>query len=167
MASDTPRVSITTPSHVVEGSPFTFTLSVDPEPTTGQSYTVPFTVANASGSPSYLGTVTPSSLSVTLDETNKTASVTVNTLEPSGATTDGTINLQVTDGANYDPRVTVPTPVTVQNKDLMPKVSIAASRATIEEGEAAVFELTAASPNPTANFDAMVQVTRDQLRVRS
>ena len=77
---------------------------------------------------------------MTLNATDKTARIIVNTLEPTGVNTDGTINLQVTDGTNYDPAVSIATPVVVQNKDRMPKVSIAAVNPTIEEGEAAVFE---------------------------
>ena len=53
------------------------------------------------------------------------------------------------------------TGVTIQDKELLPEVSIdLISAATMEEGETAVFELTAASPDPTT--DLMVNVDVEQ-----
>ena len=69
------------------------------------------------------------------------------------------INLQITSDPNYQLASTTPTSVKVQDKDLIPEVSIALiSTAAIEEGETAVFELTAANPEPTSDFNVPVIV---------
>ena len=155
-----PEVSITAPMYALEGVPFTFTVSA-PSLETGDSIDVSYTVADGDSN-SYYGSHTPAMVTLTGD--NKTGTVTVTTNKGGATSADGQIDIQITGGGTtYDAATSTPTSVTIQDEDLLPEVSIdLTSAATMEEGETAVFELTAGSPDPTA--DLMVNVMlRNQL----
>ena len=107
-------------------------------------------------------TLSPAS-PVTLDATNTFHDITFDTHENlTGVNGNGEIHIQIAaDGTNYNPASTMATIVTVQDKETIPEVTIArVSDAMIEEGETAVFELTAGTPGVNANFDATVRVTQ-------
>ena len=166
-----PRVLITAPEYAVEGESFTFTISTTPAPTGADSYTVSYTVGNGvvNGiTHAYYKDHTPAGGTLT---TNTSGTVTINTTTPSHQITvntntelasteaDGQIDLQITGGGTeYKPASDDATSVTIQDKDLIPRVSIdLTSAAMIEEGETAIFELSTATPVTTS--DLMVNVS--------
>ena len=158
-------ISISAPRYVEEGDMVTFTLSATPEPTGTDSVSVSFSV-NHTGSNDYYdeSTLSPSS-PVTLNDANKTRDITFTTL--SGITTnpasgaDGDIEIEITGGGtDYVAASDMATVVTVQDADLIPEVSIARiSPATIDEGETAIFELSAGTPGASSDFKATVEVS--------
>ena len=154
-------VSIDAPAYVVEGESFTFTINATPELSTGESISVMYSV-NHSGTHDYFDAASPAS-PVTLDMNNTKQDITVTTLQnvvdSPGA--DGQIQIQIMDGTGYTPLSTTPTIVTIQDKDRIPEVSIARiGPEMIDEGEAAVFELTAGTPGAATNFPVRVQITQ-------
>ena len=153
-----PEVSITAPEYALEGVPFTFTVSA-PSLEMGDSIDVSYTVEDGDSN-TYYGSHTPAM--VTLTGANKTDTVTVTTNKGGATSADGQIDIQITGGGTtYDAATSTPTSVTIQDEDLLPEVSIdLTSAATMEEGETAIFELTAGSPDPTA--DLMVNVNVEQ-----
>ena len=158
-------ISISAPRYVEEGDMVTFTLSATPEPTGTDSVSVSFSV-NHTGSNDYYDESTLSTTSpVTLNDANKTRDITFTTL--SGITTnpasgaDGDIEIEITGGGtDYVAASDMATVVTVQDADLIPEVSIARiSPATIDEGETAIFELSAGTPGASSDFKATVEVS--------
>ena len=162
-----PRVSIiTVPEYAVEGESFTFTISATPAPTGPDSYIVSYTVGNGvvdGNTYAYYkdhtpagGTLTTStSGTVTINTTTPSHQITVNTNTDLASTeSDGQIDIQITGGGTeYKPASNTATNVTIQDEDLIPKVSIdLTSAATMEEGETAIFELTTKTPNTTSDI---------------
>ena len=156
----TPSVVISAPSYVVEGETFTFDLSTKPALTSGQTLAVNFEITHQ-GSEDYLNDFmpgTPANLSVT----NKTQEIRVTTNEDlTDIEENGHLDIKITSGVGYVAASNTATRVIIQDKELIPTISIAStSGATIVEGETAVFELTAAGPDVTTDFPVTIEIER-------
>ena len=169
-----PRVSITAPEYAVEGEPFTFTIGTTQAPTGETSYIVSYTVGNGvvngithayykDHTPAGGTLTTSTSGTVTINTTTPSHQITVNTNTDLASTeSDGQIDIQITGGGTeYKPASNTATNVTIQDEDLIPKVSIdLTSAATMEEGETAIFDLTTKTPNTTSDIMVNVNVVQ-------
>ena len=151
----TRTVSIDAPASVVEDENITLTLTASEALGTGESIMVELNVTEASGT--FLDPSFDHSMKYEIDEnsmvdsTANSVSVTIPTREQT-STANGSINIAVVRGPNYEPDTTNGTKiVAVQEKDLLPKVTIALpadAPSLYDEGEIVTFEISASAVNP-------------------
>ena len=144
------------PQSVVEGDPFTITLTADEAVPTGQSINIELEVV---GDPAefYDSYSTP----IEINDSSTSTNVTINTADSTNHTTNGTISIKVIRGDQYEPETTTATVVNVLAKETLPKVSIVdPTPAMIEEGETAQFTVNAMNPDPTEEISVSIEVSQ-------
>ena len=158
--NDTLRVSVTGPSHKVEGEEFNVRFSITPLPREAESIMVNYTVTNV-GTNNYLKTSNFQPVNLTKDVS--TFDITLETNENVATDANGEITILVNSGTDYIPASTTPHRVIIQDKDLIPKVTIRRTTpATMEEGGKVKFELVTESPVTSQDITARVAITRGE-----
>ena len=138
---DVPAVSVAADSASVgEGTAVSFTLTATPAPATPLTVTVSWSQTG-----SFWTGTRPSQVTI---PTSGTATVTAATDNDGNDEANGSVTLRVTGGSGYTVGTPASATVTVTDDDV-PAVSVTAVSASVEEGTAASFRLTA-SPTPAA-----------------
>ncbi len=146
------KFSIDAPDYILEGDDLTFNLTTE-QGTIVETFHVSVTIQHNNSTESRTIPVRSSPTEVTIQTATQTGSA------------DSEIQLSIERGTLHDPDPTNGSKtITVQDKDLLPKVSIglAGAVATFEEGEDVTLELSASAVTPSvASFTAYVQLTDD------
>ena len=163
-------VSVEAPDYVFEGDDFIVNLTTE-QTITGEGFYFNLEVPNAVGNP-YVDPATfhipgsefqgPTFIPVNLSRSP--TEITIKTLQHNGST-DGQIELVLPRGDGFEPDSTKGSKtVIVQERDLLPKVSIglAGTVTTFDEGEDVTFEISASVVTPSDDsFTAYIQLADD------
>ena len=139
-------VSIIAPRSALAGEPFDVTFKATPALGSGESLVINYRVTQRTAGTNYLNH-TPAAVTIT-DANSSETTISVNTHRNGDGDTDRNawLDFLVTAGASFTTSPTG-TGVEILDPDLLPEVSVTRiSSATIEEGEQAIFELSATSP---------------------
>jgi len=151
-SDDDPTVTISRgTSPITEGTNATFTLTADAAPLSNTTVNVRVTQSG-----SFISGTAPTSVRILRGQ--RTATLTVRTVDDSVVENDGSITARVTSGTGYDVGTPSSTIVTVSSDD-DPSVTISRGTSPINEGTNATFTLTA-SPAPLSNITVNVRVTQ-------
>ena len=138
-------------SSITEGQNATFTLTASAAPLSNLTVSVSVTQSG-----SFISGTAPTSVRILRGQ--RTATLTVRTVDDSVVENDGSITARVTSGTGYDVGTPSSTIVTVSSDD-DPSVTISRGNSPINEGTNATFTLTA-SPAPLSNITVNVRVTQ-------
>ena len=157
----TRTISISAPDQVLEGEDITVMLTNNETLGSGESIDVAFTVtSNPEG---FYNPTDSHSSPVTFTSASDTATITIKTNESDALTTNGTIEIEVERGDQYEPASATPEQVTIVAKETLPQVTISRSTpASIYEGDDAVFTVFAPNVTLTQALPVGLTVTQGQ-----
>ena len=150
-------ISVSAPDRIIEGEDIEVTLTNNEALSAGESIEVAFEVmANPTGFYDLAGS---DSSPITMTDASNTASFTIATLDSLTLNTNGTIDISVKRGDQYEPASATAEQVTIVAKETIPTMDIArTSPIAIDEGEDAVFTVSASGVTLTQPIDVSYTV---------
>ena len=136
-------ISINAPERVFEGEDIVITLTNDAPLGASETIDVGFAVASIPDEYYNATDSTSSPVEFTSSSINDTETITIKTVDVANLATNGTIYLRVLPGLNYEPPQPDQIEVQVIAHETLQTLSIAADATTIDEGEDAVFTVSA------------------------
>ena len=135
-------IAITAPEAVIEGDNVEVVLTTSESLGAGESIEVAFNIV--ADSVGYYDANGSDTSPVTFTDAGNEQTITIATNDSDSFTTEDMINIEVVRGDQYEPASTTETPIIIVPKETLPVVSIMPAGSTsIEEGEDAVFTITA------------------------
>ena len=151
-------ISIDAPERVLEGEDIVITLTNDAPLGTNEMIDVGFAVASIPVEYYNESDSTSSPVQFTSTSLNNTEIVTIKTADVADLATNGTIYLRVLPGLNYEPPQPDQIEVQIIAHETLQTISIAADATTIDEGEDAVFTVSATGTTLTEELPVSITV---------
>ena len=151
------KISVSAPDRVIEGDDFEVTVTTSQPLGSGDSIDVEFdVVANPIGFYDSAGSDTSP---ITMTNARNSEKFTISTNDSTTLNSNGTIDISVIRGNQYEPATTTAESVTIVAKETLPTVSFTQTNpSSIDEGEDAVFTVTATGVTLTQELEVAVNV---------